>query len=134
MAINYIAVLVAAVAYMVLGMLWYSPSGFGKKWMRLVGLSKSDLKKQQKKGKKCMIWAFVAALVMAYVLAFFVKLVGATTIVTGAEVGFWAWLGFVATTSMGIVLWEGKPKELYILNNAFYLISLVIMGAILAIM
>ena len=42
MAINYWAVLVAAVAYMILGAIWYSPILFGSAWMRLIGKTKEQ--------------------------------------------------------------------------------------------
>ena len=50
----------------------------------------------------------------------------------GMQAGFWVWLGFIATTMIGIVLWEIKPVKLYLLIVAYYLISLLVMGSILA--
>lgn len=37
--VNYLAVLVSAIASMVLGMIWYNPSVFGNTWMKLSKLS-----------------------------------------------------------------------------------------------
>jgi hypothetical protein len=51
----------------------------------------------------------------------------------GAAVGIWLWLGFMAVATLNQVLWEGKPLKLYILNNAYNLLSLMTMGAILAV-
>ena len=132
--INYVAVLVAAVASMVIGFLWYSPALFGKKWLKLMKIKAKDIKKMQKGAKEGYIVAFISALVTAYVLAYFLGLLDIKTAVEGAKVGFWAWLGFIATTQIGSVLWEGKPKELFVLNTAHALIGLVVMGAILAAM
>lgn len=47
-------------------------------------------------------------------------------------VGFWNWLGFVAPVTLGGVLWEGKPWKLWGLNNGYQLLSLLVMGVILA--
>ena len=75
----------------------------------------------------------VASLLMAYVLLLFVNYTGATTALEGAQAGFWAWLGFIAPTQLAMVLWEGKSWSLYFLNVAYYLVSLVVMGIILAV-
>ena len=129
--VNIIGVAAAAVASMVLGMIWYGPL-FGKKWVELSGhqMGSGD------KAKMPMLYgaAFIGSLVTAYVLAMFIGLIGGTTPMDGAITGFWAWLGFVATTSLGMVLWEMKPVKLYALNNAYNLVNFAVMGAIVAAM
>lgn len=133
--INLAAVFGAAIASMVLGFLWYGPL-FGKQWMSLMGwkkLSKAQMDKMKEAGKKSYALAFIGALVMSYVLAHFVDYTGAVTAVEGAQTGFWVWLGFVATVMLGMVLWEGKPWKLYYLNAAYQLVSLLVMGVLLAI-
>lgn len=47
---------------------WYSASVFGKKWMRLMGLSTEELKAEQKKMGPMYALAFLGAIAMAYVL------------------------------------------------------------------
>jgi hypothetical protein len=44
------------------------------------------------------------------------------------------WVGFVATVSAGMVLWGGKPVQLYLLNNVSYLIGLILMSIVLTMM
>ena len=131
--INYLAVLVSAVAGFVIGALWYSVL-FGKAWMKLSKMGKKDIEKEKKKGMaKSYAAGFIALLVMAFVLAHFVDMAGAATVLEGAQAGFWAWLGFVATTMLNKVLWEGKPVKLYVLDAAHYFVVLIAMGAILAV-
>jgi hypothetical protein len=130
--INWLAVLVAAVVSMGIGAFWYSPSGFGKQWTSLLGFSSQKIKDMQKGASKSYAWGFAVALVMAAVLAMFVDFVQATTVAAGVQVGLWVWLGFIATTTAGSVLWEGKPLKLYVLNNGYHIVSLAVMGAILA--
>jgi len=43
----------------------------------------------------------------------------------------WIWLGFIATVTLGNVLWHGRPKELWALENAYSLVNLLVMTAIL---
>lgn len=125
--INYLAVLVAAIASMVLGAIWYSPSVLGKIWMKLSGV------KHPKHAGQSYFIAFISSIVMSYVLAHFVDYAGASTVSGGMLAGFWAWLGFIATVTLGPVIWEGKPVQLYVLNNAYNLLSLMVMGVILAV-
>ena len=133
-SINNIAVVAAAVVSMVIGAAWYSPLLFGKLWMKLSWMTEKQLAEAKKKGMaKSYAIAFLAVLVMSYVLAHFVDYLGATTVMAGVEAGFWLWLGFVATVLINGVLWEGKPFKLYLLNIAHYLIALLVMGAILAV-
>lgn len=130
--INYLAVIVAAIASMVIGMAWYSPMLFGKQWMELIGISVKDMEAAKKKGmSKTYALAFVSSLVMAYVLAHFVDYAMASSLADGAMAGFWVWLGFVATVSLSSVLWDCKPWKLYFINVGYHLVQLVVMGEIL---
>ena len=133
--VNYIAVIVSAVAAMALGMAWYGPL-FGKKWMGLMGISEKQAKEGMKKGgmMKSMVAGLVANIVMAYVLSMIVDFAGATDAMGGVITAFWVWLGFVATVTLSSILWEGKSVELYLINNAYNLVNLAIMGAIVAVL
>ncbi len=132
--VNYLAILVSAIVVFVVGGFWYSPLLFGNIWMKLMGFSDKDLKKAKEKGMtKAYIINFIAALIMVWILAYFVKYVGASDWVGGVQAGFWIWLGFFATQMIGGVLWEGKPVKLYVLNTGYYLVALMIAGAILAV-
>lgn len=133
--INYLAVLLAAISSMVLGFLWYGPL-FGKTWMNLSGLTKEKMDKAKAKGMSVQYGiAFVGSLVMSYVLAhslvFAASYFKTSGVSAGLMVGFWNWLGFIAPVTLGIVLWDGKSWKLWILTNAYYLVSLLLMGVIL---
>ena len=133
--VNWLAIVIAAAVNMGIGMWWYSPKAFGRVWMRASGFKKKDIEKMKKKGMgKIFFWAIVAALVTAFVLDKFAAMLNATTIGTGAWIGFWAWLGFVATTQLSGVLWAGQKFKLYQINALQYLVSLVVMGAIVAVL
>ena len=134
--INYFAVLGAAVAGMVIGFLWYGPL-FGKLWIALSGMTAEQINAAKAKGMaKNYIFMAAGSLVMSYVLAhaliFSSAYTGAASVSGGFMVGFWNWLGFVAPVTLGTVLWEGKSWKLWMLNNGYYLVSLSVMGEILA--
>jgi len=130
--LNYVAIIVAAVASMAIGWLWYSPMLFGKQWVKMMGFKKADMRKMQKKAGQSFAGGFVASAVMAYVLATFLSYLQATGVQAGATVGFWVWLGFIAPVMLGSVLWEGKPVKLYLLNASHWFVTTVVMAAIIA--
>ena len=131
--INYMAVLAAAVASIVLGFVWYGPL-FGKTWAQLMGFDKKKMAEAKKKGmpKQTWILMILGTLVTSYVLAHFVDYLDATNLAGALQAGFWLWLGFIVPVQLGMVLWEGKPWKLYILNVAYYLVNLSVMASILA--
>lgn len=131
--INYLAVLISGIVSMIIGSLWYGPL-FGKAWMKAGGFSKGDMAKAKKKGMgKLYFAAFIGALVVAFVLAHFVRYLTASSFVEGAQAGFWLWLGFIAPVLLGSVLWECKPIKYYLINVFYWLIDLIILGGILAV-
>ncbi len=128
--INYVAVLVAAIINMVIGAIWYSPAVFGTTWMALVGKKPEDLQKGMLPRSYGLM--FVAALVLAFVLVTVIRAAHVGTAMGGVKVGIAVWIGFVLTTSSGLVIFEGRPVKLYWLNNGYHAVTLVINGALLA--
>ncbi|MHA2219028.1 MAG: DUF1761 domain-containing protein [Candidatus Hodarchaeales archaeon] len=132
--INYLAVFVSAIVYMVIGMLWYSKAVFGDVWIGLIGFTEEEIEKAKKKGMGAtMAVAFSAALVMSYVLAHFIDYTQAKSILEGVQTGFIIWLGFVATILISTVLWENRPVKLFLINVSYYLVALPVMGGMLAV-
>ena len=135
--INYIAVFLAAVVNMVLGFIWYGPL-FGRHWMGLSGVSDLEIESARRKGMaKKYLLALTASLATSYVLAhalvFTSAFVGTSGVAAGFTVGIWSWLGFVAPVTLGAVLWENKPWGLWLLNNSYYLISLLLIAVLLSV-
>ena len=134
MRINYPAVAASAVAYWLLGALWYSPLLFAGPFITLKGYSPEQLAAMQTQSHAGEIGlAFLTSLVLAYVLAHFVKFIGAETAASGALTGFWLWLGFVVTTNLETVIFEARPLGLYLISNGYHLVGLLGMGALLAV-
>ncbi len=132
MMINYWAVMGAAVASFVIGMLWYGPL-FRTQWMKLSGITTASMKKMKMTPAHSMSIGFVATLLTAYVLSNFVHVLGITTLTAAAQFAFWVWVGLVAPVQLGAYLWEGKPLKLFVLNTAHNLVVLIVMSGILAV-
>jgi hypothetical protein len=128
--INFLALAVATLAKMVLGALWYSPVLFGNSWMKLVNCTPEQMKAVM---PKALITDVIGTFIQAFVLVHAVHYAGADSIGLGAAVGFLNWLGFIAVTTLAITIYEKKPFKLFFINNGFQLLSLLIMGAIVAV-
>lgn len=127
-ALNWVAVVLAAVAILVVGFIWYLPQVFGTRWAALAG---RPLPQVAQVPPATIVASVVVALVSAFVLAVVIDGLGAASLTDGAIVGFLAWLGFVATTSYGSVLWEGRPTAYWAINAGDVLVGLVLAGAII---
>lgn len=130
--INYVAVLVAAISSMVVGALWYSPLLFGKMWMKMLGKTEEEIKKEGGASTGYIV-AGISSLLASYILAHFVDYTGATDILGGVTTAFWAWLGFVVTTHAVITSFENRKWGIYMISVFHHLVSFLVMGAILAV-
>lgn len=127
--INYWAVLIAGAVHFAIGAFWYSPALFGKIWMKGAGKTEADMKGHGA-GKYYFI-GFLSTLVLVWVLAVTLKISGTNTLSTALQGGFWLWLGFVAMTQLGSVLWEKKPFSFYLVNTLYYLVGILVASWIL---
>ena len=120
---------VASVVFsFVFGMVYYHPKVLGTMWAKEAGIKMNNAKSAMMRGT---VLSIIGALVLAYVLSMFVVFAGAATPTAGALVGAWAWLGFIATSTLGKIAWEGKSVKLYVVSNVHQLINFAVIGAIL---
>src|SRR3989338_2052753 len=109
-SVNFLAVLVSAIASMVVGSIWYGPL-FGKKFMNAMGMDTWSPEKKESMKKGMMLtylWQFIASLVMFYVFAWLLGALGAKSPMDGIQAAFWLWLGFIVPTKFGEQLLGGK--------------------------
>lgn len=132
--VNYAAIIASAFAALVIGALWYGPL-FGKPWMTMMGFTPESVKSMKMGPMTAMVGGFVAFLLTAFVLAHHLVFAGAYLGTEGYELalmsGFWIWLGFYVPVTAGVVLWEGKPWKLFVLNAAYYLVTILVAAIIL---
>jgi hypothetical protein len=124
---NYLAVLVAAVAVYILRTLWYSPAFLGKLWMAASGLTEE----KTKEGNPGLIFgaSFVLELVAAFVLAMFIGTEATFTL--GLQTGFLAGLFWVSTALGVVYLFERRSLRLWLLNAGYLTLAFTVMGGIL---
>ena len=127
--INYLAVLVSAVAYMVLGALWYSTLIFGKVWMKAIGKSEEQIKADS--SAMNYLWAIIAAFIASYGVARIMEYIGEASVALGVEIGLVAGVCFVFAAFWMNDAFEARPKSLTFGNALYHLLALIIAGVII---
>jgi hypothetical protein len=128
MKTNYAAVFISALAYWLLGAVWYGVL-FSKPWMVLENMSIEQAKSMNP--VLPYVITFVLNLLIAYSLAQICIWRNANTIGRGASVGVLIWIGFVGPITYTTYMYEMRPKELFAINQFYPLAGLVLMGAII---
>lgn len=132
--VNYWAVVLAAIASMGIGAVWYAQSVFGKVWAKL---AKVDINKKQTANQMAFLFGgtFIVALITAYVLAHvsylshsFFKNDFLQDVVNTA---FWLWLGLTAARIFTHDSFEGRPLKLTALTVGHELVTLLVMAGII---
>jgi Protein of unknown function (DUF1761) len=133
---NYLAIVIAAVVAWLAGAGWYMT--FGRTWMAALGITpeKMEEAKRQPGAYLPFIYAFVAELVMAWVLAGVLGHLGPAQVTfrNGIISGALCWLGFVITTMVVNNGFARRDWRLLLIDGGHWLLVLVLIGAIIGAM
>ena len=133
--INYLAVLLAAVASMAVGFAWYSPAVLGKPWMKLKGYTEASLKKEQKQMGKWYAVSFVLALLTADMLAhvaFFSNYFFNQGLLSAAlSSGLFVWIGFIMPVQATAQIFGEKKWKLLAIDTGYQLAAVFAMALII---
>ncbi len=128
MKTNYLAVIVSAIVYWLLGGVWFALL-FGKQWMKLENITEAQAKGMNPTVP--YIVSFLTGLLIAFVLAQLCAWRNATTAARGASLGVLLWLGIVAPVTYTTSMYEMRPLNLFLINEGYVLVGFIAMGAIL---
>ncbi len=128
MKTNYPAVFVSALAYWLLGAVWYGAL-FAKPWMALENISMEQAKTMNP--VLPYVVTFLLNLLIAFVLAQICIWRSANTAARGAALGILLWIGFVGPVTFTTYMYEMRPMQLFAINEFYPLVGLCSMGAIL---
>ncbi len=126
--INIWAVVVAAVAYWLLGAGWFTI--LSKPWLASIGKTMEQLQREGVNPGVAYGVAFVSNLIIAYVLGWVVIHTGEQTAIRGVTMGALLWVAFVATTIGTAFIFEGRSLEGFLITAGYPLVGLLLMGAI----
>ncbi len=125
--VHFLAVLAAAIAVNLIATVWYGIL-FSRRWQALTAIT--EVKPTAGKVALVFIGSLVLSFVLYHTIVFGDAYTGNSGPRGGLMGGFFGWLGFIAPVTLMTKLYERKPWGLWLLDNAFWLISLLVMGAI----
>jgi hypothetical protein len=128
-AINYLAVIASAVAYLVLGALWYSPVLFGSAWMKGIGKTREQVTADA--SPLNYLFALITSFIAAYGIARIMVWSGGNSIADGITTAIVVGVCFVLTAMWVNDTFEKRPRGLTLINILYHLVGLVIAGIII---
>jgi len=126
--INFLAVVVAALAAFVVSAVWYIV--FGKELAK-VSTAFAEAQKNPQPWK--MLVVIAQSLVLALVLAYIIGLIGKIDWLGALRVGLLLWLGLSAVQWVGSMLWENIPLKMAAIHAGDWLVKLVLISVIIGV-
>lgn len=126
--VNWLAVVLAALAGFVVGGIWYGPV-MGKRWMGAVGLSEEQIRG----GSMGLIYggAFAFSLLASWTLAHtFATYAQDLSIPVKVMTAFGVALGFIVPAIGTNYLFSQKSKALFFIDAGYWLLFYIAMGAV----
>jgi hypothetical protein len=129
MAVNYLAVLVAAIASWFVGGAWYGV--FGKPWMAALGLSREQLRPGGSMPIAPFVTSFVGELIMAAMFAILLLHLGGPSVLRGIIAAALCWIAFIAPTITVNNAFQKRPLPLTLIDGGHWLAVLVVQAIVL---
>jgi Protein of unknown function (DUF1761) len=128
---NYLAIVIAAGAAWLAGAGWYM--ALAKPWMAALGTTPEKMEELRRRPGAFLpfVYAFVAELVMAWILAGLLGHIGALTVRGGIISAAFCWAGFVITTMVVNNGFAHRDARLLLIDGGHWLMVLLLMGAII---
>jgi len=132
--LNWLAVLVGAVIYFVLGALWYSPMLFARPWQRSIGWDPERTPPQM--SPATYVAPLLAYIVMAIAVGMLAKATGSDDVTDGLILGLVVGVGLsLAHTLVDATFDPNKPEPWvwFAINGSYHTIGLVIVAVIVSV-
>ena len=128
--ISILAIILAVVANMIIGALWYSPLLFANVWMKSLGKTREELHASN----PTIGYGFttLAGIITAIILSLVISLLDSVTVGGGALIGFLAGAGIASARELSPTFFEGRKYTLFFISAGYHIVSLTVMGAIIA--
>jgi len=129
--LNYLAIVIAAVVAWLAGAGWYM--ALGKTWMAALGVTREQMEAARREGGAWLpfVYAFVAELVMAWVMAGLLGHIGALSMRGGVISGAFCWVGFVLPVMLVNNSFARRDWRLLLIDGGHWLLVLLLIGGII---
>ena len=131
--INYIAVVVSAVAAFAIGGLWYSPLLFAKQWVKAHGFTEEQVKEMQTGAGKAYAISILCQLLIALAIAVLIHYIHLERCVQGLKLAVLIWGGFAFPLGLMATMFTGKKIGVFCIDTGYQLVYLLLMGSIITV-
>lgn len=128
--ISILAIILAVVANMIIGALWYSPLLFANIWMKSLGKTHEELTASNPNIGYGL--TTLAGIITAIILSLFISMLETVTVGGGALIGFLAGAGIASARELSPTFFEGRKYTLFLISAGYHTVSLTVMGMIIA--
>ncbi len=128
--ISMLAIVLAVVANMIIGALWYSPLLFANIWMKSLGKTHEELHTSNPNIGYGL--TTLAGIITAIILSLVITVLDTVTVGGGALIGFLAGAGIASARELSPTFFEGRKYTLFFISAGYHIVSLTVMGAIIA--
>ena len=129
--INWIAVFLGALAYFIIGALWYSPFLFGKMW---AAGHKIDMTGSRKSLPRIMVLSFLLDFLVVFVTGVMMELSRAKSFDDKMEVAIMLSGAYAVSIVGQAILYQQKSFAIWVIDASYHIIGICVAAAIVATM
>lgn len=134
--LNYLAVIVATLAYFALGAIWFSPMLFSKPWMAGHGITMPEGDEAKARMRKEMPKMMLVTLILCFIgtlgMGYLETAACTFNWMGGAKIGIVAG-GFILIAMALSHMYTKKSFKLTLIDAGYHIVGLIIVGVILAV-
>lgn len=133
--ISYITTLIAGLAGLAVGFVWYAPWAFGKLWMKSKGLTPELIHTRDAEKSMILVWSSMtlSTLVTAFILAALFNSLIVTTVGGIFLVALCVWIGFVVPVKLGDYHFGGDTFVSFLISVGQQLAAIIVMSLVIGI-
>ncbi|HEY7736711.1 MAG TPA: DUF1761 domain-containing protein [Candidatus Limnocylindrales bacterium] len=133
-SLNWLAVIVGAAIYFILGAIWYSPVLFARPWQAAIGWDES--RQQPQTNPITYVVPAILYLIAAVATGLLAVATGTDTLTEGITLGLVTGLGYaLAMVGVEATFDPNKPQPMtwFLITTAYHLIGFVVLAVVVAI-
>lgn len=128
--VNWLAVVIGAIAAIIIGVIYYSPFLFGKEMMATTQRGKQP----QRPRASSFLGAFIAALFTAFALEVLIQVMHVTSLTIGLELAAVVWLGFYVSLELVAVSFGMRNTKIFAINVVHHALAVGAIAIVLVLM
>jgi Protein of unknown function (DUF1761) len=130
--LNWLAVIVGAIVFYVLGAVWFAPQVLGRAWQRASGIVQPE---GERPGAAFYIWPFITSLVSTIATAMIALLTGTDVFGDALALGIVVGIGYAAAVALVGGIFDPhkpQPQVWFAIFGGYQVIGLTVVATIVA--